>query len=217
MKIKFIKDYRFIGNDPDDGSDTTVKTGSVIDLENDESTKWLIDNGFAEEAKESGWWKPKCYKRYYYIGEYGRIKVGTWNDCLWDKNLYVMGNVFKTEEAAKRCRDYLEAIATVRQDEGVIDLQGICEEYETEDNKYNDFSVYTVAFDLYLRRLVVTDADEYISANAIWFEDEEYAQSSLDNHPDEWKTIVNYDWGRETEYVYKERYAELSNNGKEDK
>lgn len=25
MKIKFLKDYRFIGNDPDDGSDTTVK------------------------------------------------------------------------------------------------------------------------------------------------------------------------------------------------
>lgn len=171
-----------------------------------------------EEVKESGWWKPQDNEKYFFVNSWGAVlTIDTWDHSTLNCGRLSIGNCFKTQEAAERYRDYLKAIATVRQDEGVIDLQGICEEYETESNKYNDFSVYTVAFDLYLRRLVVTDADEYISANAIWFEDEEYAQSSLDNHPDEWKTIVNYDWGRETEYVYKERYAELSNNGKEDK
>lgn len=214
MKIKFIKEY--VAVDPATNSGIIHRFGETEEIK-DYTAQWLIDNGFAEEVRESGWWKPKLGDVYYVVYPDGLIASCTWDGCTVDENRFFNGASFKTEEAAEHWRDYLKAIATVRQDEGVIDLQGICEEYETEDNKYNDFSVYTVAFDLYLRRLVVTDADEYISANAIWFEDEEHAQSSLDNHPDEWKTIVNYDWGRETEYVYKERYAELSNNGKEDK
>lgn len=215
MKIKFLKPFRLYNPI---GDDMMMNEGAVENMEKEDYAQWLIDNGFAEEVKESGWWRPKNGDRYYFIDGSGYIKYDTWRNGFWEVDRYKMGNVFKTEEATKRCRAYLEAIATVRQDEGVIDLQGIGEEYEaTPENKYNDFSVYTVAFDLYLRKLVVTDADEYISANAIWFDTEEHAQSSLDNHPDEWKIIVNYDWGRETEYVYKERYAELSNNGKEDK
>lgn len=194
MKIKFIKDYRFIGNDPDDGSDTTVKTGSVVDLGNDESTKWLIDNGFAEEVKESGWWKPRHGQRYYYTGEYGRIKVGTWNDCLWDKNLYAMGDVFKTNGATERYCDYLKAVATVRQDEGVIDLQRAFDRRESVSS--DDFSIYTIAYSFYPRQLVVVGSFDCMSANAVWFDTIDHAQSSLDNHPGEWKTIANYDWGR---------------------
>lgn len=211
MKIKFIKEY--VAVDPATNSGIIHRFGETEEIEK-YTAQWLIDNGFAEKVDDE--W-PMVGEKYYIVGAGGAVLRVVWRGDSTDKDCQAIGNIFKTEEATKRCSDYLKAIATVRQDEGVIDLQGIGEEYETEDNKYNDFSVYTVAFNLYLRKLVVIDADEYISANAIWFEDEEYAQSSLDNHPDEWKTIVNYDWGRETEYVYKERYAELSNNGKEDK
>ena len=36
-----------------------------------------------------------------------------------------------------------------------------------------------------------------IIINAILFDNETHAQASLDNHPEEWKTIANYDWSRE--------------------
>ena len=214
MKIKFLKPFRLYNPI---GDCMMITEGAIENMEKEDYAQWLIDNGFAEEAKEYGW-KPKYNEEYFYIGHDGSVHPCLWANDPLDNGRLKLGFVFKTEEATARYGNYLKAVATVRQDEGVIDLQGIGEEYETTpENKYNDFSVYTVAFDLYLRKLVVIDADEYISANAIWFDTEEHAQSSLDNHPDEWKRIVNYDWGRETEYVYKERYAELSNNGKEDK
>ena len=211
MKIKFLKPFRLYNPI---GDDMMMDEGTVENMEKEDYAQWLIDNGFAEEVKESGWWKPKIGDKYWYIGLDNFWHLGTWKNSVADNGMLKLGLIFKTEKAGVYRRDYLEAVVTVKQDEGVIDLQGICEKYETEDNKYDDFSVYTVAFDLYLRKLVVTDADEYISANAIWFDTEEHAQASLDNHPDEWKIIVNYDWGRETEYVYKQRYAELNNNRK---
>lgn len=206
MKIKFIKEYCTCFRDEENMVNTeTFKPDDMVStsMEEDryfteELARWLINNGFAEEVKESGWWKPMAGDRYYFIDDSGCIKEAIWGYNFWDVDRYKLGNVFKTKKATKRCRDYLEAIATVRQDEGVIDLQGIGEEYEAApENKYNDFSVYTVAFNLYLRKLVVIDADEYISANAIWFDTEEHAQSSLDNHQDEWKIIANYDWSKE--------------------
>ena len=214
MKIKFLKEFRLYNPI---GDDMTMAEGAVDNMEKEDYAQWLIDNGFAKEVKEPGGWKPEHDEEYFYIGHDGLVYSCPWGNDSIDNGRLKLGLVFKTEEACMRCCEYLKAIATVRQDEGVIELQGICEEYETEDNKYDEFSVYTVAFDLYLRKLVVIDADEYISANAIWFDTEEHAQSSLDKHPDEWKTIVNYDWGRQTEYAYKERDADLSNNGKEDK
>lgn len=217
MKIKFIKEYvAFYDFDGEFEASNSYKVGKIKDVTN-ESAQWLINNGFAKEVKEPGGWKPKYCEKYFYIGHDGVVYPCTWKNDELDNGRLELGLIFKTEKAGVYYRDYLEAVVIVKQDEGVIDLQEIGEKYETEDNKYDDFCVYTVAFDLYLRKLVVIDSDEYISANAIWFEDKECAQSSLDNHPDEWKTIVNYDWGRETEYVYKERHAELSNNGKEDK
>ena len=194
MKIKFIKEY--VAVDPATNSGIIHRFGETEEIK-DYTAQWLIDNGFAEEVKESGWWKPKRGDKYWYIGLDNFVHLGTWENSVADNGMLKLGLIFKTEKAGVYRRDYLEAVVTVKQDKGVIDLQGICEKYETEDNKYDDFSVYTVAFDLYLRKLVVTDADEYISANAIWFDTEEHAQASLDNHPDEWKIIANYDWSRE--------------------
>lgn len=119
-----------------------------------------------------------------------------WHNYAENRRKKAIGNVFKTRKAADRFIDYLKAITVVRQDEGVIDLQGVSEMYKAGD-KYDDFCVYTIAYDLYLRKLVITDSDEYISANAIWFEDKEHADDSLNKHQDEWLTIANYDWSKE--------------------
>ena len=202
MKIEFIKEYCACFRDENGSINTeTFKRGDTVSTSmeadryfTEELAQWLIKNGFAEEVKESGWWKPKYGKRYYYIGEYGRIKVGTWNDCLWDNHLYAMGNVFRTEEATDRYCAYLKAEATVRQDEGVL---------TPEEVMHADDAGTTIG------RVVVNDRTRdlvagysnlyttYQSVGTIYFDTCEHAQDSLDKHPDEWKTITNYDWSRE--------------------
>lgn len=197
MKIKFIKDYRFIGNDPDDNSDTTIKTGSVVDLENDESTQWLIDNGFAEEVKESGWWKPRFNEEYYFVSNNGSVQLDPWGNDELDEYRYSMGGCFKTKTAAERYRDYLKAVATVRQDEGVMTPEQI------KKLRRNNGIAYCVA---YMDKqndeemLCGGEMDFYtlwMPVNAILFDTEEHADASVDKHPDEWKIIANYDWSRE--------------------
>lgn len=147
-----------------------------------------------EEVKESGWWKPNYGDKYYTIRSNGECEPYFWREDIRDKCFQAIGNVFKTKEAAERYRDYLEAVATVRQDEGVIDLQRAFDRRESVSS--DDFSIYTIAHNFYPRQLVVVGSLDCMSANAIWFDTEEHAQSSLDNHPDEWKTITNYDWSK---------------------
>lgn len=60
MKIKFIKEYRAIGDFGMPGKAIIARSfiGDTADNLDDEDAQWLIDNGFAEEVKELGWKKP---------------------------------------------------------------------------------------------------------------------------------------------------------------
>ena len=185
MKIKFLKPFRLYNPI---GDDMMMDEGTIENMEKEDYAQWLIDNGFAEEVKESGWWRPKYGERYYYIGEYGRIKVGTWNDCLWDERLYAMCNVFKTEEATDRFVVYLKAITTVRQDEGVLTPEKVRETLNQDGTVY---TVGTNATALSVKHFYNA------SAGAVYFDTLYNANTSIGNHPDEWKIIVNYDWSRE--------------------
>ena len=118
MKIKFIKEYRALVGEALSGS-ATCAVGTVVDT-TEKSAMWLIDNGFAEEVKESGWWKPKYGEKYFYIGHNSYVHCCLWRNDQLDNGRLRLGLVFKTEEAGTRCCDYLKAIATVRQDEGVL-------------------------------------------------------------------------------------------------
>lgn len=188
MKIKFIKPFRFIGNNPDDGSDDTVPVGHVVDLENDESTQWLIDNGFAEEVKELGWWKPKFDEMYYFLDGYGKACAQPWLNDELDDIRYSMGNVFKTKEAAERYRGYLNAIATVLQDEGVLTPEKVRETLNQDGTVY---TVGTNATALSVKHFYNA------SAGAVYFDTLYNANTSICNHLDEWEIITNYDWSRE--------------------
>lgn len=149
-----------------------------------------------EEVK-SGWWKPKHGQRYYYTGEYGRIKVGTWNDCLWDKNLYAMGDVFKTYGATERYCDYLKAVATVRQDEGVLTPTQVNELIKNEDLAYYVGYMGNRGNGEVLCGCTMSFEDCWMPVGVILFDSEAHADRSLRNHQDEWKIIANYDWSRE--------------------
>ena len=148
-----------------------------------------IDNfdEWFEEVKRSSWEKPTRGDNYYFINDSGVIVYTIWMENSQDRVRYLMGNCFRTTEAADRFADYLKAVATVRQDEGVLTLE----------------QVATTSYIYYIRadgesQLVVHGFNaDYISVNTLAFNTREHAQASLDKHPDEWKIIANYDWRRE--------------------
>lgn len=195
MKIKFIKEYVAVDPVPTSGIIHRYRVGETEEI-TPYTAQWLIDNGFAEEVKESGLWKPKFGDIYYIAYPNGIIVTCVWDGCAVDENRFSKGAVFKTRTAVERYRDYLEAVATVRQGEGVIDLQEVRERCET-GSEHDDVYVYTIAYDFYERKLVVISSFDCMSANGIWFDTMDHADTSLDNHPDEWKIIANYDWSRQ--------------------
>lgn len=191
MKIKFLKEYKFLRGFENDVKFTTTQIfkdaiiDTVEDEVPDEDVQWLIDNGFAEEVKESGWWKPQSNEKYYYLAASGEVYIDSWVNGGLDELRYSMGVCFKTKEATKRWREYLKAIATVRQDEGVL----------TPEQAANNGYIYYIC--THNEFGPVVHGFNYVSVNTVLFDTKEHAQASLDKHPDEWKIIANYDWSRE--------------------
>ena len=205
MKIKFLKDFIAAqSNDYSDLHTILIERGDIVDVDGcrynghyfdmpKEQAQWLIDNGFAEEVKGSGWWRPKLGDTYYITYPDGIIASCTWDRCGVDENRFSNGAVFKTEEATERWRDYLKAIATVRQDEGVLTPN------ELQEKKRDYKKVVFIGYDS-MGRLATNPISLFsydIVINAILFDNETNARASLDNHPSEWKIIANYDWSRE--------------------
>ena len=120
-------------------------------------------------------------------------KATFWVESRLDCEAISMGNVFKTDGAAERYRDYLKAIATVRQDEGVLTPR----EIESADSCGRTVWCITYTFDsgffVYTCRLAML----LPQIGAIYFNSRGHANASLGKHPDEWKIIANYDWSRE--------------------
>ena len=193
MKIEFIKEYCACFRDENGSINTetfehgdTVSTSMEADRYfTEELAQWLIKNGFAEEVKESGWWKPKLDQMYYFLDGYSKACVQPWLNDEFDDIRYSMGNVFKTKEAADRYRDYLKAIATVRQGEGVLTPDDV------RKTLARDGTVYTIGISCTMLSV------ERTSAGAVYFDTGYNAKTSLNEHQDEWKIIANYDWSRE--------------------
>ena len=184
MKIKFLKPFRLYNPV---GDDVMMGEGAIENVKEDYA-EWLIDNGFAKEVLESGWWKPKFDEMYYFLDGYGKACVQPWLNDKLDKYRYSMGECFKTEKAADRYRDYLKAIATVRQDEGVLAPDDV------RKTLARDGTVYTIGIN---STMLSVEHFYNTSAGAVYFDTGYHAKSSLDKHPDEWRIIANYDWSRE--------------------
>lgn len=191
MKIKFTEDFKYPGFDISTGTAKDSKDYG-IQSKAEEWFQWLIDNGFAEEVKESGWWKPKFNEMYYYLSGTGKAKLQPWLNDELDEYRHSVGGCFKTAEATERWRDYLKAEATVRQDEGVLTPEEIRDVSWDRPMPYIGICPDN---DLEVAEKIIYD--ESVLAGAIYFDTKEHAQDSLDNHPDEWKIIANYDWSRE--------------------
>ena len=149
-----------------------------------------IDNfdEWFEEVKQPSWEKPDLNHLYFYVDDTGPISNRFWLGCSVEEMRWSLGNCFKTEKAAERYREYLRAIATVRQDEGVLIPDDV------RKTLARDGTVYTVGINctmLSVEHLYNT------SAGAIYFDTGYNAKTSCDKHQDEWRTIADYDWSRE--------------------
>lgn len=191
MRIKFLKEFRLVGNDRSDGDDRTAPVGHTVDLDDEESARWLIDNGFAEKVKANEWWKPKKGEAYYYLDDSGTVTYRIWMDDNSDENRFRIGNCFKTREATKKWRDYLKATVVVRQDEGVLtpvaafnNLQRAGHEPWTVETLYTS-----------VQRVTCLNSHWPI-IGAIYFDTRKNTQASLDMHRKEWNIMADYDWSR---------------------
>lgn len=179
MKIKFLKPFRLYNPI---GDDMMMDKGTIENMEKEDYAQWLIDNGFAEEVKEPGWWKPRLRERYYYIGPNGGVYNNQWENDSIDNARLKLGSVFKTEEATERYRDYLEAIATVGQDEGFM--------------RKSDGGFGWPVIEYTTNNPGVDDIAERQHAGEFYFDTREHALNSAMNHTREWQTILNYDWSK---------------------
>ena len=209
MKIKFLKNFMAAqSNDFSDLHAILIERGDIVDVDGckyngsyfdmpKEQAQWLIDNGFAEEVQEPNCWKPKYDEQYFYVGHDSYVHPCIWKNDELDNGRLKLGLVFKTEEAAEHYRDYLKAIATVRQDEGVLTPEQVNELIRNEDLAYYVGYMGNRSNGEVLCGCTMSFEDCWMPVGAILFDSEVHADHSLDNHPDEWKIITNYDWSRE--------------------
>lgn len=192
MEIRFIKEYRALLGD---GTCSIYRVGQTWSV-HITLAQWLIDNGFAEKAeevKESGW-KPEVDDTYYYvrytlsISDWCNIGYRIWEDDEDDESRYLIGNVFKTEESAQRFVDYLEAVETVRHDEGFMKISR-----KIDHDTYG----YAISHSDWNKSLIAEKVESINHAGQFYFDTSEHAEASLDKHRDKWRTILNYDWSKE--------------------
>ena len=147
---------------------------------------WTILNKFPniltdwfEEIKESTRWKPEMEQRYYYVCSNGRVSEYVWlGSQRLDYDRFEIGNCFKTKEEAEKAVEYLKALAVVRGDSTV----------KFTKRKSNYYVVYNTTYNC----LDVSD-NCYLIKNGIfgipYFDTEEDARRSIEQHKNEWLTI----------------------------
>lgn len=175
-------------------SSSMFDSGGVYHFEKDDIKHF--DEWF-EEVGQQGWKKPEFDNLYYYIDDAGDIRPKFWGDGLVDKTRWSLGNCFKTEKAAERYKEYLEAIATVRQDEKVLTSEQIYRLGEGSGQVYHIGYVGKLNGEKLLDVCAMELYGTWAPVDAILFDTEEHAKASLDKHLEGWMIITNYDWSRE--------------------
>lgn len=81
---------------------------------------------------------------------------------------------------------FMEAIKAVSQDEGFM------VSYKTLDKMVYGFGISRDWYDT-----ICAERDDHrIVAGQLYFDSEENAAKSIESHPEEWETILNYNWGK---------------------
>lgn len=132
-----------------------------------------------DEIEESTRWKPELGHDYYYISGDGHVYDNSWDDSQFvDRGRFEIGNYFETRKEAEKAVEYLKALAVVRGDA------------TSEFVKYNDN--WFIGYDSE-HKSIDAFCNPYTARNGIfglpYFATREDAQSSIEQHRNEWLTI----------------------------
>lgn len=201
--MKIIKKIRLKKDTPDHKAGelfVLMSNNGIYEIDAGEDDPSVFYGGDIESFDEwfekvSDEW-PQEYDTVWSISSDGTPYEHNWRGYSRNMERKDIGNVFKTKEAAERFVNYLKAITTVRQDEGVLTPEQIKE----LEGKAGD--VYCVTYtseqnEELLRSCTLDFGATWAPVGSILFDTSEHAEASLDKHPDEWKTIANYDWSKE--------------------
>lgn len=132
-----------------------------------------------------GRWKPKNDDLYYYVYSGGVIGNECWGEFSYDSWLLNQGNCFRTKKEAEAYKEYLEAIATIREDAGWwqpdwsdIEQGKWVAIYDYSDNDWH-VRVRTVIY----------------HPGTVNFPSEELLEQSLKDHKDAWETVRKWEAG----------------------
>ena len=132
-----------------------------------------------EEINESTRWKPEMSQTYYRVGSDSFVYDDTWvNDSAVDNGRFEIGNIFQTEEEAKRVVEYLKALATVRGDATTEFIRG-------KDNYYVAYNAAYNCLDILENACLIKNGIFGLP----YFATEDDARRSIERHKNEWLTI----------------------------
>lgn len=177
MRIKFIKEYRAIGDFGMPGKAIIARSliGDTADNLDDEDAQWLIDNGFAEKIEN----KSFCSSFTHGYDDF---------DCPYVQVGFYTYNRRNANLERDRFTEFLRAVNAVSKDEGFM-KEGECDwGYPI----YKGGTLHVEDFPLF-----VEDSPVRAYANTLYFDTREHAIASLQKHTKEWETICDYKWGRE--------------------
>ena len=130
-------------------------------------------------------WRAKIGERYWFVRDDGQIFVAYELDTSVDDYRWRTGNYFKTENDAKKHRNYLEAFNVLLDDAcsgDYIDGGENWVVYYDCDKKMNKYDY--------------TDDSDFISMGGIWFQDINDLEESLRKHRGEWDIVRDYKRGK---------------------
>lgn len=177
---------------------TKTETTMVASDKYETDTDLIINfDEWFEEVKQPDWKKPKVGDIYYTAYPDGVSVSRTWDGCPLDEDRFSYGACFKTKKAADAWKDYLKAIVTVRQDEGVLTPEQINELEGREGKAYHVGYMGKQNGEEVLCGCLIDLYETWAPVGTILFDTEEHADASRKKHQEEWKVIASYDWSRE--------------------
>ena len=131
-----------------------------------------------EEIEEPTRWKPEERQDYYCVTSDGSVVKDDWSNWCLDDGRFDIGNCFQTREETERVVEYLKALAVVRGD-------GTSSPARNSNNWHVNYDIAT--------KCLYTSFSFNTARNGTfglpYFATEEDAQSSIEQHKNEWLTI----------------------------
>lgn len=192
---RIIKEIRLKKDTPDHGAGelfVLMSNNGIYEIDAGEDDPAVFYGGDIKNFDE--WFDPVTDKwpqkddAFWSISADGTSFLDSWHNYTTDRKKMAIGNVFKTRVSAQRFINYLEAVETIRHDEGFMKYNKTCCEVWELRRMYLDVNGRFTAHKV--------ESEFLHHLGAFYFDTEEHAIASGEKHPNEWKTILNYDWSK---------------------